>query len=786
MADDNNNNRPGGREKNITGQGYGAYRRGEGTGNGPVGNQGGYSGRTGTGGYDNGTVRAGTGRGKLIGILIAVAVVVIGGGTGLSGIINNLLGGGTDIGNILGGDLSGYLSNFTSANVSTGWSSGANNDSALNTEVAAGTRDRYTAIKGAGADEVTIMVYLCGTDLESKSGMATNDLREMTKAALSDKVNVVVLTGGCKEWKTTGISNTVNQIYKIENGSLKRLESDYGKGAMTDPSTLTSFIKYCKTNYPADRYELIMWDHGGGTNGGFGYDQLNTSKGAMGIGGINTALTNAGVKFDFVGFDACLMATTENALMLTKHADYMIASEETEPGIGWYYTRWLTELSKNTSMPTTELGQMIIDDYTDTCAKKSSGSKTTLSLIDLAELESTVPQSLKNFASSTTAMIKSNDYKSVSDARSSTREFAVSSKRDLVDLVHFAKNLNTKEGSALAEKILSAVKYNRTSSQMTNSYGLSIYFPYNSPSKVDSAVATYDQIGMDKEYAECIKQFAGYETAGQTASGGSTSPLGSLLGTFTSSGTQSEDIISSLLSSLLSSSGKDSEYLQVLDTSAASSYIAKNQFDASKLKWQLYEGDKVMVFTLDQWKLVSDLELNVFIDDGEGYIDLGLDNSFDFTDEGYLIGEYDKTWLAIDNHIVAYYHTDTYWKSSKEYTITGRIPVLLNGDRAELIVVFDNNNPKGYIAGARYDYRNGETDAIAKELTELKQGDKIDFLCDYYGYDGSFKDSYMLGEQYVVNGTPTVSDVYLPTGTKVSAVYRFTDIYGQHYWTPEM
>ena len=786
MADDNNNNRPGGREKNITGQGYGAYRRGEGTGNGPVGNQGGYSGRTGTGGYDNGTVRAGTGRGKLIGILIAVAVVVIGGGTGLSGIINNLLGGGTDIGNILGGDLSGYLSNFTSANVSTGWSSGANNDSALNTEVAAGTRDRYTAIKGAGADEVTIMVYLCGTDLESKSGMATNDLREMTNAALSDKVNVVVLTGGCKEWKTTGISNTVNQIYKIENGSLKRLESDYGKGAMTDPSTLTSFIKYCKTNYPADRYELIMWDHGGGTNGGFGYDQLNTSKGAMGIGGINTALTNAKVKFDFVGFDACLMATTENALMLTKHADYMIASEETEPGIGWYYTRWLTELSKNTSMPTTELGQMIIDDYTDTCAKKSSGSKTTLSLIDLAELESTVPQSLKNFASSTTAMIKSNDYKSVSDARSSTREFAVSSKRDLVDLVHFAKNLNTKEGSALAEKILSAVKYNRTSSQMTNSYGLSIYFPYNSPSKVDSAVATYDQIGMDKEYAECIKQFAGYETAGQTASGGSTSPLGSLLGTFTSSGTQSEDIISSLLGSFLSSSGKDSEYLQVLDTNAASSYIAKNQFDASKLKWQLYEGDKVMVFTLDQWKLVTDLEKNVFIDDGEGYIDLGLDNSFDFTEEGYLIGEYDNSWLAIDNHIVAYYHTDTYWKSSKEYTITGRIPVLLNGDRAELIVVFDNNNPKGYIAGARYDYRNGETDAIAKELTELKQGDKIDFLCDYYGYDGSFKDSYMLGEQYVVNGTPTVSDVKLPTGTKVSAVYRFTDIYGQHYWTPEM
>ena len=61
------------------------------------------------------------------------------------------------------------------------------------------------------------------------------------------------------------------------------------------------------------------------------------------------ALTKAGVAFDFIGFDACLMATAENALMLTKHADYLIASEETEPGVGWYYTNWLTSLGKDPS-----------------------------------------------------------------------------------------------------------------------------------------------------------------------------------------------------------------------------------------------------------------------------------------------------------------------------------------------------------------------------------------------------------------------------------------------------
>lgn len=786
MAEDN---RPRGRERNVTGQGTGAYRRGPGTGEGPVGG-GGYSGRPGTpqGGGGGPTRSSGGGSGKIIGIVIAVIVVLAGGGGGLSGILSNWFGGGSTadpVNTVNTADLTSYLSSFTGSNVSTGWSGNSNNSTPLNTSVASGTRDKYTAIAGGGADTVTVMMYMCGTDLESKHGMASADLKEIAQATLSDKVNVIVMTGGCTGWKTSGISNTTTQIYKIRDGKLVQLVADNGKKSMTDPATLTEFIKYCKNNYPANRCELILWDHGGGTTGGFGYDMLNTSKGAMSIGGINNALNDAGVKFDFVGFDACLMATAENALMLTRHADYLIASEETEPGIGWYYTGWLSELSKNTSLPTVQIGQMIVDDYTDTCAKRCSGQKTTLSLVDLAELGSTVPQSLKEFASKTTEMIKSNGYKTVSDARSSSREFAVSSKRDLVDLVHLAKNMKTAEGSALADSILSAVKYNRCSSEMTNSYGLSIYFPYNSPSKVDTAVATYNQIGMDGEYAECIKQFAGYETAGQTASGGTSSPLSSLLGNFSSSGTQSSDVISSLLGSLLGRSGKDSEYLQVLDTNAASSYIANNQFDSSKLRWKQSGGVKVMELSLDQWKLVSDLELNVFIDDGEGYIDLGLDNVFEFSKNSELMSVDEITWLAIDNQIVSYYHTDTF-DDGNNYRICGRIPVLLNGDRADLIVVFDNANPHGYIAGARYDYRNGETDTVAKETTQLQDGDKIDFLCDYYGYDGSFKDSYMLGEQYTVNGTPKISDVYLPSGTKYSAVYRFTDIYGQHYWTPEM
>ena len=65
----------------------------------------------------------------------------------------------------------------------------------------------------------------------------------------------------------------------------------------------------------------------------------------------------------------------------------------------------------------------------------------------------------------------------------------------------------------MADVLLNAVKYNRTSSDMTNSYGLSIYFPYQKLSKVDTISNTYEEIGMDSDYTSCIKSFAQMQDA---------------------------------------------------------------------------------------------------------------------------------------------------------------------------------------------------------------------------------------------------------------------------------
>ena len=215
---------------------------------------------------------------------------------------------------------------------------------------------------------------------------------------------------------------------------------------------------------------------------------------------------------------------------------------------------------------------------------------------------------------------------------------------------------------------------------------------------------------------------------------------------------------------------------------AMAQYLSDNYFDAANLMWtENAAGQRVISLSEEQWSLVHTLELNMFYDDGEGFIDLGLDNVYEFDENGALIGDTDRTWLAINGQPVAYYYMDTV-DDGTNYTITGYVPALLNGEHVELMLVFDNANPYGYIAGARPVYED-ETETVAKGLTEINVGDTLDFICDYYSYEGEYQDSYFLGEQMVVTEHMEISNVDVGEG-KVRVTYRFTDIYNQQYWTP--
>ena len=108
---------------------------------------------------------------------------------------------------------------------------------------------------------------------------------------------------------------------------------------------------------------------------------------------------------------------------------------------------------------------------------------------------------------------------------------------------------------------------------------------------------------------------------------------------------------------------------------------------------------------------------------------------------------------------------------------------MLNGERVNLLLTFDQDNPYGFIAGVVTDYNGEDTETVAKAESGLEVGDTLEFLCDYYNYDGDYKDSYYLGEPMKVTDDMEISNVKVGEGD-VLITYKVTDIYGQEYWTP--
>ena len=685
-------------------------------------------------------------------------------------------------------------------------------------------REKFTKFyTGSESDKntATVMVYMCGSDLESSGGMGTADLREMVNAEPGEKINLLVYTGGAKKWKNSVVSARTNQIYEVttENGrsGLKTVESDLGDLPMSDPATLASFIKEAVEKYPSNRYILVLWDHGGGSLNGYAYDEKHPRGGYMTLAGIKQAVADSKVKFDIIGFDACLMGSLENALMLSDYADYLVASEETEPGTGWYYTNWVDLLSNDPAADTVTLSKQIIDDFTTASARAQRGAETTLAVTDLAELSARVPQAFVDFSNDTTKLLESENYGRVSNARSNTREFASSERLDQIDIVDFAVNLGTDAAEELAAQVLASVKYNRTSKGYEDAHGLSIYFPYRSARKVDTAAETYRDIGLDDSYTACIQKFANLEISGQVASGGTGGEFGSLFGNipgfnigdlvgtggvsgsgsydsygtgYGSSGLLEEALISGMFDLFLSGRSNvagltagNSKFIDEKTIRGNVSYLAEHSINEKHLKWVEKNGQKVLAFDENDWDAANDVLLNALVDDGEGLIDLGLDQAYNMTEAGDLAGAYDGTWVAINGQICAFYF-ERLTSNGDGYTMYAYVPALVNGERSEIRLVFTDGNPYGEVTGYRKVYKKGDGEGQAAKIAAFTDGDVIDFIADYYTYDRNYNDTYKIGDPVTYHGDLAISNIRVDG--KVNAAYCITDIYGQRHWTPAM
>ena len=236
-------------------------------------------------------------------------------------------------------------------------------------------------------DTWTVFVYLCGSDLETNGGAATRDLAEMVGASGSENVQFVVETGGSKQWQSNVGGKRICR-YMIQDGAITEVEA-LKNADMGDPATLADFLSWGIKNYPAEHMGVILWDHGGGSITGVCFDENNKYDSLI-LRELDLALSQVAIKmwqkFDFIGFDACLMGTLETANVCATYADYMYASQEVEPGTGWEYSSIMEYLATHPSADGAELGRAISDAYKSSVNPRQGGT-VTLSVTDLSQID---------------------------------------------------------------------------------------------------------------------------------------------------------------------------------------------------------------------------------------------------------------------------------------------------------------------------------------------------------------------------------------------------------------
>lgn len=369
-----------------------------------------------------------------------------------------------------------------------------------------------------GETRQTIMVYMVGSDLESEYGNASLDLTEMMDSgADTDCNNIVVYTGGAEEWQISGLSADENSILLMEDDEFTIVDTTDADN-MGDPDTLSVFINYCLDHFDSESYSLILWNHGGGPVVGFGVDENYSD--LLNMEELQEAFEDSvgasGKKLEWIGFDACMMSSLEIADVLAPYANYLIASQETEPGWGWNYD-FMSCLSDQ-SMTGEEMGREIIDSYMefgDTVFDEYPRyyADLTLSCIDLnryQDAEDALNECFRELDSSLSLKTFPELARNRNDARS-FGSYSATFNYCMLDAIHLMQLLGKDSASKNAVAALEdLVVYSR--SNLNNAGGISICYPYQTdPDYTDVYIQMQEEMDFTSEYTRFLKDFYAIE-----------------------------------------------------------------------------------------------------------------------------------------------------------------------------------------------------------------------------------------------------------------------------------
>jgi len=404
----------------------------------------------------------------------------------------------------------------------------------------------------------TVMLYQDADDKVLEQDIFV-DLNEAERVGSSSNLNIVAQIDryhagfmGDGDWSGT------RRYFVRQDDNLNAIGSDMvmdlAEANMASGDTLVDFATWVIENYPADKYVLILSDHGMGWPGGWSDATATGRSGQLPIQralgdnlylneldqALEKARAQSGIdQFEMIGMDACLMGHIEVMSALAPHARYAAFSQETEPALGWAYTAFLNELRNNPNLDGAQLGQAIVDSYivddqriVDESARaelvgrgsplgslfgvasvpsaeqvvRQMGQNITLTAVDLQAL----PE-LMNSLNELAVALQGANQRNVAQARSYAQSFTNIFGRDVppayIDLGNFAEMVarsGTNQVGDAAARLQAALKQvviaEKHGARVAGATGVSIYFP-NSQLYASPAAGPESYTGVADRFA---------------------------------------------------------------------------------------------------------------------------------------------------------------------------------------------------------------------------------------------------------------------------------------------
>jgi hypothetical protein len=367
----------------------------------------------------------------------------------------------------------------------------------------------------------------------------------------------------------------------------------------------------------------------------------------------------------------------------------MVASEEKEPGNGWYYTGWLSALAENTDMDGAELGINICDTYVEGCELYGTENEITLSVVDLSKLSplltayDNMGKEALGYACEDSTFIAAfgRSAESAENYGGNTKDEGYTNMVDLGDLANQNQDLLTDTAGEVQSALEDCVVYKVNGAYRQMASGLSCYYSYNGDtedfnlysnvSTSESFLYLYDYIlngALDDAGLEYVTEL-GYDEVAEY------------------------------------------QTLEDLEEEACPIRLDADGYVVMELDADIIHMLKGVYFQLAYMDIDEDIMLY-----------LGRDNDINMDwDNGVFRDNFRGVWGAIDGHLC--YMEIVY--EGEDYNLYS-VPIKLNGEEYQLHVVYDYNEEKYDILGARKGLDdNGMSD---KNLVQLKPGDTITTL----------------------------------------------------------